>query len=114
MKSAVAMLMLAILGYLGAVAALVVGAAMGLMVLFSESAGLGKQLAAYSDPPVAGPAKPARPVGSELDASAAFRTTGLATRDDWRPDVRPKGPKTRSANINKRKKRTAQGGRERR
>jgi hypothetical protein len=102
--------MLAIFGYLAAVAALFVGAAFGLMVLLGESAGLGRNLAAYSDAKIAAPAKPARIAATELDASAASRTTGQAAKSDRlaAKKVRPKPPKNRTAHIDKRKKRTAQ------
>jgi hypothetical protein len=98
--------MLAVLGYLGAVAALCVGAVFGLMVLLSGSAELGKELGAYTDPKTAAPAKPR--LSSDAEASAAASTTGLATAE--RPigkEVRPKAAKSRKAKTDKRKKRTA-------
>ena len=66
--------MLPIFGYLAAVGALFVGAALGLMVLLGESAGIGKNFAAYADAKAAATAKPMRLAGADLDASAAART----------------------------------------
>ena len=100
--------MLPIFGYLAAVGALFVGAALGLMVLLGESAGIGKNFAAYADAKAAATAKPIRLAGGDLDASAAARTTGQAAQSD-RPGVRkvlPKPPKNRSAHVDKRRKRT--------
>jgi hypothetical protein len=100
--------MLALLGYLAAVTALLVGGAFGLMVLLSGSAEIGKNLGAYTDPTVAAPANPRRVLGPNGEASEASRTTGLATAE--RPvakEVRPKAGKSRKAKIDKRKKRTA-------
>jgi hypothetical protein len=99
--------MLGILGYLGAVAALFVGAIFGLMVLLGESAELGRTLGAYSDPK-AGAAAPARALRTEAEASEASRTTGLASADrPSGPEVRPKAPKSKSVKTSKRKKRTS-------
>ncbi len=108
--------MLAIFTYLGAAAALFVGAAFGLMVLLGEFGALGMSLGAYSDAKIAGTAKPVRTASAELDASAASRTTGQAAKSDWSAtkQVRPKAPKNQAAHIDKRKKRTAQVARERR
>jgi hypothetical protein len=107
--------MLAILAYLGAVAALCMGAVFGLMVLLGGSAEVGKNLAAYSETKTVAGAKP-KPAGSEPDTSAAARTTGLASKDEKvaRKDVRPKASKGRAAHLDKRKKRTAHAARERR
>jgi hypothetical protein len=102
--------MLPIFGYLAAVGALFVGAALGLMVLLGESAGIGKNFAAYADAKAAATAKPIRLAGADLDASAAARTTGQAAQSD-RPGVRkvlPKPPKNRSALVDKGRKRTVQ------
>jgi hypothetical protein len=108
--------MFALLAYLGAVAALCVGAIFGLMVLLGGSAEVGKNLAAYSEAKTAAGAKPAKTVGAEPDASAAARTTGLAPKSEKaaRKEVRAKASKGRAADRDKRKKQTAQIGRERR
>jgi hypothetical protein len=107
--------MLAIFGYLGAVAALFVAAAMGLMVLLGESAGLGSNLAAYADAKAAAPAKPLGFTTAGLGAGAAPNTTGqAATEKSAAKQVRPKPPKNRSAHADERKKRAAQLSRERR
>jgi hypothetical protein len=102
--------MLPIFGYLAAVSALFVGAALVLMVLLGESAGIGKNVAAYADTKAAATAKPVRLAGADLDASAAARTTGQSAKSD-RPDVKkvqPKPPKNRSAHVDKRRKRAVQ------
>src|SRR4029450_5048 len=60
--------MLPILGYLAAVGALFVGAALGLMVLLGESAGIGKNVAAYADAKAAATAKPMGLAGAGVGA----------------------------------------------
>ena len=100
--------MLALFAYVGAVTALVAGAALGLMVLLGESAEFGKNLGAYSDARTAATARPSRTAAAGLDASATSRTTGQASSERAAvKQVRPRAPKTRAAHVDKRRKRVA-------
>jgi hypothetical protein len=107
--------MLGILAYLGAVIGLFAAAAFGLMVVLSESAGVGRNLSSSAEANRAAlQAKPARAIAAGPDASAAARTTGSAPKAE-RPikDARAKATKNRSAKTDKRKKQASQARRER-
>jgi hypothetical protein len=108
--------MLAILAYLGAVAALFVGAAFGLMVIVNQSAEVGRSLSSAPDANrTVAQSRPGRIISSEAEANTVSRTTGSAPKAErTAKDTRAKATKSRSAKTDKGKKRSAQATHERR
>jgi hypothetical protein len=96
--------MLAVLAYLGLAAGVFVAAAIGLMILLSSSAQLGRDIAVATDT-----RPPPRALNSGNEVSASAKTTGSAAAAETanKPKQVDAGKRSRAAAASKRKKRSA-------